>query len=183
MTWFSAAESSFLMAEAALNSGWNIPVASAEEAYNQGIILSFEEKGAVGVDAYLTDETSKPINYQNHVFSAHSNPAQSDITIKWDEGASKEKKIERIITQKWIALYPNGTEAWAEYRRTGYPKQFPMINNFSPDVDSNIGPRRIPFPPSEYLLNKANVEKAIGLLSEPFDGGGTALWWDTKHKK
>ena len=27
----------------------------------------------------------------------------SAITVKWNEGASKEEKQERIITQKWIA--------------------------------------------------------------------------------
>ena len=55
-----------------------------------------------------------------------------------------------------------------------------MIDNFSSDVDRNIGPRRVPFPNSEYLLNKENVEKAVNLLSTPYDGGGTRLWWDVK---
>ena len=45
--------------------------------------------------------------------------AVSTITPKWDENASKEVKLERIITQKWLALYPEGAEAWAEQRRTG----------------------------------------------------------------
>src|SRR3546814_3461343 len=38
-------------------------------------------------------------------------------SIKWDEGASNSAKLERIITQKWIAIFPDGDEAWAEYRR------------------------------------------------------------------
>ncbi len=176
--WMTAAECSFLKAEAALN-GWNMGVASAE-AYEQGIRLSFEEKGASGVDAYLKDEVATPADYKNYIFPNHNANKLSSITIKWNETDTEEKKIERIITQKWIALFPNGAEAWAEYRRTGYPKQFPMIDNFSPDVENKVGPRRIPFPPSEYLLNKTNVEKAVKLLSTPFDGGGTRLWWDTK---
>ena len=38
---------------------------------------------------------------------------------KWDESASNEEKLERIITQKWLALFPLSTEGWAEQRRTG----------------------------------------------------------------
>ena len=33
-----------------------------------------------------------------------------------------ELQLEQIITQKWIANFPLGHEAWAEFRRTGYPK-------------------------------------------------------------
>lgn len=178
IVWMTAAECSFLKAEGALN-GWRMNI-SAQQAYENGIRLSFEEKGATGADTYLNNDTSTPADYKNYVFSAHNANKLSNITIKWNEADMNERKLERIITQKWIALFPNGAEAWAEYRRTGYPKQFPMINNYSPDVDNQVGPRRIPFPPSEYLLNNANVKKAVQLLSEPFDGGGTRLWWDTK---
>lgn len=178
IVWLTAAECSFLKAEGALN-GWNMGT-TPQEAYEQGIRLSFEEKGVSGADSYMLDNTSTPANYTNPVFSAHSASAKSTITIKWDDASTEEKKIERIITQKWIALYPNGTEAWAEYRRTGYPAQFPMIDNFSSDVDNQVGPRRIPFPNSEYLLNNSNVSNAVQLLSVPYDGGGTRLWWDVK---
>ena len=51
--------------------------------------------------------------------------------MKWDEGASNEEKLERIITQKWIEIFPLGNEAWAEYRRTGYPKLMPAKDNKS----------------------------------------------------
>ena len=178
IVWFTAAESSFLRSEGALR-GWKMGV-DPGKAYEDGIRLSFEEKGSSNVDAYIADETSTPVDYRNLIFSSHGTSALSDITIKWNDEDDFETKLERIITQKWIALYPNGSEAWSEYRRTGYPRQFPMINNFSKDVDSKIGPRRIPFPPSEYLLNRDNVEKAVNLLSTPYDGGGTRLWWDVK---
>lgn len=178
IVWMTAAECSFLKAEGALN-GWSMGI-NAKDAYEQGVRLSFEEKGASGVDAYLLDNTSTPADYKNYIFSAHNAARPSQITIMWDEASNSEKKLERIITQKWIATFPNGMEAWAEYRRTGYPKQFPMINNYSTDVSYSIGPRRVPFPESEYLLNNANVTKAVQLLSTAFDGGGTRLWWDTK---
>ena len=179
LVWLTAAETSFLRAEGALR-GWNMDVEPGK-AYEDGIRLSFEEKGASNVDAYVNDDTSTPIDYRNLIFTSHSTPALSDITIKWNEEDTDETKLERIITQKWIALYPNGMEAWSEYRRTGYPKQFPMIDNYSKDVNGKLGPRRVPFPPKEYLLNKENVEQAVSLLSTPHDGGGTRLWWDVRN--
>ncbi len=52
--------------------------------------------------------------------------AQSDIGIPWVDGAENfERNLERIIVQKWIAIFPLGVEAWSEHRRTGYPKLLP----------------------------------------------------------
>ncbi|MEG1161376.1 RagB/SusD family nutrient uptake outer membrane protein [Bacteroides sp.] len=178
LVWMTAAECFFLKAEGAMRK-WNMGVTDAQ-AYETGIKLSFEEKGVSGADRYIEDATSKPGSYVNLVFPAHGQKAPSEITIKWDDKAVAEVKLERIITQKWIALYPNGAEAWSEYRRTGYPKQFPVIDNFSNGtIDSKLGIRRIPFPPSEYRLNGDNVSKAVTLLGGP-DNGGTKLWWDKK---
>ena len=39
--------------------------------------------------------------------------------VKAFAGGSKEEQLEQIITQKWIAVFPNGNEGWAEVRRTG----------------------------------------------------------------
>lgn len=179
ITWFNAAESYFLLAEGAL-AGWNMGM-TAQAAYEEGIKKSFEENGADGVSAYLENNTAKPAEYKRPFTASPTSPAMSDITIKWDESATDEKKLERIITQKWIAIFPNGNEAWAEYRRTGYPKQFPWVkNNSNGIIDSNKGPRRLPFPPTEYRLNKENIEKATQLLSTPSDNGGTRLWWDVR---
>lgn len=177
MVWMTAAEVSFLKAEGALR-GWVADV-TAEEAYNNGIKLSFEEKG---VDPkfytpYISDDTKIPAHYSNKIHAAHSSAPTCTTKIKWT-ASTFEKNLEQIITQKWIALYPNGAEAWSEVRRTGYPKQFPAINNFSNGtVDSNKGAQRIPFPPSEYLMNLQNIQKATMLLGGP-DTGGTDLWWD-----
>lgn len=56
----------------------------------------------------------------------------SNITVAWDEDAGLEENLERIITQKWIAMFPLGLEAWAERRRTGYPPLLmPVVVNNS----------------------------------------------------
>ena len=103
----------------------------------------------------------------------------SDITIAWNESSTNEEKLERIITQKWIAMFPEGQEAWSEYRSTGYPKIFPVVSNQSGGtIDTNIQIRRIPFVDSENSTNGINVQKAKTLLKGP-DNGGTRLWWDT----
>ncbi|MFV0554718.1 MAG: SusD/RagB family nutrient-binding outer membrane lipoprotein [Mangrovibacterium sp.] len=179
VVWMCAAEVAFLKAEAALN-GWNVGT-TAQAAYEEGVKLSFAEKGASGADTYLADATSTPVNFTYKFSGNAAATTKATVTIKWDDAATAEKKLERIITQKWIAIFPNGAEAWAEYRRTGYPYQFPWVNNYSSDVSSSLGPRRVPFPNSEYLLNNANVTAAVGLLRTNFDGGGTRLWWDVKE--
>ena len=47
------------------------------------------------------------------------------MSVMWDDSEADNvngKNFQRVITQKWIANYPLGLEAWAEYRRTGYPE-------------------------------------------------------------
>ena len=91
---------------------------------------------------------------------------------------TNEEQLEQIITQKWIAMFPDGQEAWSEFRRTGYPRIFPVvINNSGGDIDTNIQVRRINFVESERNTNTANVDIAVGYLNGP-DTGGTRLWWD-----
>ena len=58
----------------------------------------------------------------------------SSITVKWDDNASTSEKMERLMVQKWIALFPDGQEAWSEIRRTGYPKVFPSAQSTAYDL-------------------------------------------------
>lgn len=75
---------------------------------------------------------------------------------------------------------PTGQEAWSEFRRTGYPKVIPIVNNLSGGkVDTNVQVRRMTFPRSEYSNNAAGVAAATALLGGA-DTGGTKLWWDKK---
>jgi hypothetical protein len=58
-------------------------------------------------------------------------------------------QLERIITQKWIAMFPEGQEAWTEFGRTGYPKLFTVVNNCSNGtIDTQIRIRRLTYPSS-----------------------------------
>lgn len=173
----TTAEVYFLKAEAALR-GWT-GAGTAQANYEMGIMKSFEQHGVSGASAYIADNTSVPANYVDPVNAANNATALSSITVAWDNAATDEEKLERIITQKWIAVFPEGQEAWSEFRRTGYPKIFPVVSNQSGgDVDTNIQIRRIPFVDSEKSTNAAGVTAATSLLGGP-DNGGTRLWWDT----
>ncbi|GAA4826395.1 RagB/SusD family nutrient uptake outer membrane protein [Algivirga pacifica] len=172
----TAAEVYFLRAEAALN-GWSAG-ASAKELYEMGVQASFDQHGAGDASTYLADATSMPADYVDPENAANDIAAQSDITIAWDAAASAMVNKERILTQKWIAMFPEGQEAWSEYRRTGYPKLFPVEVNYSNGtIDSEEGIKRIPYPSAQYQTNAAAVEAAVQMLGGA-DHGGTNLWWD-----
>ncbi|MEG0808327.1 MAG: SusD/RagB family nutrient-binding outer membrane lipoprotein [Alistipes sp.] len=183
--WMNAAEVTFLRAEYELRWG---TAESAKKLYEEAIRLSFEEKGASGADAYIADNDSKPDVYNDPMGKYSEKARQSEITIAWEAGAEKsEANLERIITQKWIAIFPLGTEAWSEHRRTGYPRLLPAIEDKSGgSVDLAQGARRVPYPVEEYQKNNANLQEAIGLLgqesqgSRKGDGMGTRVWWDCK---
>ena len=79
-------------------------------------------------------------------------------------------------------MYPNGCEAWAEYRRTGYPALFPVMNNDSEGaVGSDLQIRRVPYPHDEYSTNASGVASGVAKLGGA-DNVGTKLWWDKKPR-
>lgn len=176
-TWMTAAEVNFLKAEAALR-GWI--GGSAKDFYEQGIRLSFEQFGANGVDAYVTNNSLTPQPYEDPVGLYNYSGLISGITIAWDDAATEEESLERIITQKWIAMFPNGNEAWAEYRRTGYPKLMDVVVNNSTVVSTEDHVRRIAYPQSEYQKNYENLSKILPTLGGP-DNMATRVWWDAKQ--
>ena len=180
MLMFCAAETAFLRAEGALR-GWDMG-GSARDFYEQGVKLSFDQRKVSGADEYLANAVAVPEPFIDPVNPAKCNyTPKTKITIAWNEGASTEEKLERIITQKWIANFPLGFEGWADYRRTGYPEVFPSVSNLSNGViDTNRQLRRLPFPLSEKQGNSANVSAAVSMLGGP-DTGATDLWWAKKN--
>lgn len=180
--WMNAAEVSFLRAEGAAIYGFNMK-GNAADFYEQGIRLSFDQWGATGVDSYLADDSSVPALYIDPAGINTYEKNLSSVTIKWNEGATKEEKQERIITQKWIANWPLGNEAWADYRRTGYPKLLPATDegNLSGGiVDNERGARRMPYPSEEYTSNTENVQNAVSNYLGGPDNMATDVWWARK---
>jgi len=141
----------FILAEAALN-GWNVGM-TAQDAYEAAIKASFDEYGLTGVQSYLND----PL-------------------VDWNGGTPQR---ELIGDQKWIALYLDGSQAWAEVRRTGYPVYVDVTEpegTFYPGMGTI---KRIPYPYSEEINNPENLAAAKanqpGIISEKF---GAGVWWD-----
>ncbi len=175
--WMTQAEVYFLKAEAALR-GW-AGAGDAKTNYEMGVRAAFTLANLKNVEDYLADTTSTPADYIDPINPANNYAYPSDVKIAYNEVGSKEEQLEQIITQKWIAMFPDGQEAWSEFRRTGYPRIFPVVvNNSGGTIDTQTQIRRINFVQTEKDVNGANVDLAIGMLKGP-DNGGTRLWWDT----
>lgn len=182
--WMRASEVYFLRAEAALQ--WP-EFGSAEELYKQGIQMSFEENGlSAGEASKYETSTGKPvpvtISSDNNAYSA---PAPTQATPSFE--GSNEEKLEKIIIQKWIAMYPNGQEAWTEWRRTGYPKMNEVQHNngFFEGITPQTGIRRMIYPESFSKTTDPdklqNYRNAVDKLSNKTDGANTRLWWDVRR--
>lgn len=167
----SAAEVYLLRAEGAMN-GWNMG-GTAKELYEMGIETSMRQWGvtdAAAIANYVTSENT-PIAPNDFMKS----PALTNIPVKW--ASSEAMQREQIGTQKWLALFPDGLEAWAEFRRSKYPKLYPVVNNENSDIAAGQYIRRIPFLDNEKSSNAAGVKVGEGLLGGA-DKVTTPLWWD-----
>ena len=172
----TAAEVWFLRAEAALR---NWTDEDAGICYEKGITSSLHQYGIMQTDSYLNSD-KLPIDFVD-TFDAENNiKAYCKVSPKWIETADRDTKLEKIITQKWLAMFPEGCEAWAEQRRTGYPRLFPVRFNHSKDgcVDTEIMIRRLNFPGGLQTENPEQYRALVKALGGD-DNAGTRLWWDT----
>ena len=78
--------------------------------------------------------------------------------------------LEQIAKQSWVALYLQGYESWAEYRRTGLP-----ILPLAQDAQESSIPSRLNYPLSQQSLNGANYSQAV--TDQGADLLTTPLWW------
>ena len=167
-----SAESYFLRAEGVLN-GWAMGGGDAKSFYENGIKIAMQSWGitdALELASYVNG-TGTPVAI-NDFFNT---PALTDIPVKW--AATIDKQREQIGTQKWLAIFPDGHEAWAEMRRSNYPKFYPIIHSDNPDVPANTMISRITFLDADRARNGAAVKAAEALLGGP-DKASTPLWWD-----
>ena len=133
------------------------------------------------IDAYMADERLN-MEYFSIDPTGEGEPWETTtkIGVAWDDTDDNEIKLEKIITQKYIALFPLSTEAWTEMRRTGYPKLFAVLN--PDDGDGSVLPgemiRRIPWVPTDPRIQSIVNTYAIPALGGS-DQQATRLWWDT----
>ncbi len=173
------AESYFLLAEGKLK-GWNMNTSkTVQQLYEDGIKSSFKLNGVSGADAYLlsTGTQAPYVDPKNH---DNDSPALTDITPKWDDAASDEKKLERIITQKWITVFPEGVEGWSEFRRTGYPKLYPVKVSKNPDLPLGTFIKRYIYGPVVTTTNPEAVNKAVADYLNGRNSAAERIWWDVR---
>ncbi|HAM11437.1 MAG: hypothetical protein A2X04_08925 [Bacteroidetes bacterium GWF2_41_9] len=190
--WFvmRAFEGYLLRAEGVLE-GWNMGGGTVQSLYNEGILMSLAENGYADAnlkgDPYTTSALvpASPGIDKNTVIPQVAPAPVSTAPIAFLSGGTKEQQLEQIITQKWIGLLPDSQEAYAERRRTGYPKLYPRLESENTDVAATSLPVRLTYWTSEYTNNKAAVETAIQTLNGESttpngDKATTKLWWDKK---
>jgi hypothetical protein len=143
------AEVSFIKAEAAMRGWAGLTPAQAAQFYNDGVTASITQWGGTAAQAatYL---------------------AQSSVAFNPATG------LEQIGVQKWIALFTQGTEAWSEYRRTGFPTTIvagPKMYSDTPGIAM-----RLTYAPAELAVNQAGLDAAIA--RQGADLTTTKVWWD-----
>ncbi len=134
----------FLKAEA-VQRGW--ASGNAQDFYNAGITASFIKRNinnTTTINNYLTQAN---VIYDN--------------------------SLQRIIEQKYLAIFPDGMEAWAEWRRTGFPQLLAIPNQ---GETSGSVPRRVIYPQTEANLNSESYNSAIERQGP--NTMTTRIWWD-----
>ncbi len=147
----TAAQTQLLLAEAAQR-GW---ISGDPAAYfNSGVRAHMEQMAA---------------------YSANSAIGQPEIDAYLSANPFiPGKALEQINTQYWVASFLNGPEAFANFRRTGFPVLTP--NPFpGKDIQGDFI-RRLTYPNSEISVNSANIQEAIARMGP--DNLDTRVWWD-----
>jgi hypothetical protein len=79
-----------------------------------------------------------------------------------------------IREEKWVALFPCGFDAWAEWRRTETPTLIPAIDA----LNNGDIPRRYNYPTTEQALNKTGYDGGVSTLTPGTDNNSSKFWWD-----
>lgn len=175
----SASEAWFLLAEAGLQ-GCSTSKGVPQECYETGVKVSMQERG-VSISNYLTSLPSS-LSFDDGLAEKEYNNSQNlelpnRAPIEWKIDDDIEKHRCQILTQKWLANFPNGFETWADVRRTGYPLFLKPVSR-NAEVKEVKEMRRLKFPTTEYNTNRDNVLAAVAMLNGGKDGFTTRLWWD-----
>ena len=144
-------QTQLLLAEAAVR-GWTS--GDATELYNQGVRAHME----------LMVEYDASVEILNEDIEAYltENP--------FDAGNA----LEQIGNQYWVSCFMNGPEAFANFRRTGFPA---LDRNTYPAQDiSTDFINRLTYPNSEVATNNENLGAAVSRMGA--DNLETKIWWD-----
>jgi hypothetical protein len=135
-------ELQFLLAEA------------GQKGFITGAATSYYEAGIRAAHAYYN--TALPSGYLGH----------PGVVLNGNED------LKKIMTQKWIANFLNGYEAWIDIRRTGFPQLTVPQDN----LNNNRFPVRFRYPSTEQAANNSNYQAAVQRIGgDSYDSKG---WWE-----
>lgn len=152
----------FTLAEAAER--WGVGSQTAEQYYEDAIAASLEYWGVT--DQGAIDDYIANVPYDN-----------SNDWVVQEDGHGEWRQT--LGTQKWLALYMQGMQGWAEVRRLDLqevlhvPEDNPGRDSFGCDF-----PLRMEYPNNEAAVNGENRDAAVGDYLGGADSQGSALWWD-----
>jgi hypothetical protein len=149
-------EVQFMMAEAAIR-GWIS--GDAATFYKNGVAGAMKNLAKYEATAVITDAEINTYLTANPFVGV----------------ADKEKAYEQINTQYWAACFLNGLEAFANVRRSGYPKLIPVNYYLGNETDGTY-PRRVRYPEDEPALNSENYKAVVA--RQGADTFKTRVWWD-----
>lgn len=163
----------FLMAEAA-HKGWNVGGGTTQSWYEEGITESMRWHGIddATITAYLasTDENvyGTTVAFSNNSGKTHLGEPVDDVMSK-------------LITQKYIAVFPDGGwEAWADHRRLHLPILIPfaVLDGRYTTLDGSPDnfTKRITYPAVEQINNQEFYNEAV--QRQGADVETTNIWWD-----
>lgn len=148
----TAAQTQLLLAEAR-ERGW-ISTGTVQGYYEAGIKAHMEQMVSYDAASAVPPSAIQPY-MDNNPFDA-------------------SKALQQINTQYWIASFLNGPEAWANFRRSGFPVLTP--NPFPGKTIKGDFIKRLTYPNSEISVNTQNVNAAITRMGA--DNLDTKVWWD-----
>jgi hypothetical protein len=154
----TAAQNNLLLAEARVRN-W-IATGDAQDYFAAGIFEHMNQLADYHTPAAAGDPGTDVI------------PADRDAYIASREALFAGNELEQINYEYWIASLLNGQEAWANFRRSGYPDL--EVNPYDGKTVDWI--TRLPYPPNEYVVNNENVQDAISAQGP--DNLDTRVWWD-----
>lgn len=152
------------------------PQAYHVQAAAPSIVLSFSELKFIEAEALLRTNQTAPAQEAYRAAVAANfvklglTQAQADTYLQQADVSAENLTLEKILTQKYIALFMN-MEGYCEWRRTGIPALRPNIGNAIP--------RRFPYSASERLYNNDNRTAAMQRQGITTEGDiFTPVWWD-----
>lgn len=153
------AEVEFLLAEAAAR-GW-AGVTDAEGHFNNGIQAACE---------LMSNYPGAPVIAQTDIDKVKAGFKPFPTAL--------EGRMRVIHEQMWVNFFLNGTEAYANYRRTGYPVLIPFTSvDWYTSGTNGVMPRRFFYPESEAVQNPMNYKEVISRLGGE-DDWLKRVWWD-----